>query len=238
MNDGLSKTHDYGEEVNIWVERLIAAEGEQKGIAAGELSRLGVLKHRSVRPRGSLRQAARNELPVPEQLDEVIKSLQDTARKVRCQVALALGEWGDESAAVALAQLLHSDPDQEVQLYCVAALRTIGGPVSASALGQAAAEGHSEALRMAAISAIGELATGGQIEDTELPPPLREAAPLPTKGVTRSRETIRTRGGAVHTPATGIERGLITNLEKVAADGTVSEFLRRKAAEVLVCLNE
>jgi hypothetical protein len=225
MNRSEALTAQQQEEVGRWVDRLLAAAGRQKQEAAAELSRLGVWARGSVRTRGSLTAAGANRLPAPDRLPAVVGCLEDADPETRCRVAVALGEWGDEAAAAALCQVLRADGNEEVQLACVAALQTVGGPAAAEGL-RGAAERGTEAVRLAALAAIEELATGGRAEDTEGPE-------LPPEGEARAGGQVRTRG-AVRTRAGGDLTGRIAaTLEGVRADATGPEYLRRRAEEVL-----
>lgn len=135
--------------------------------AASELVRLGVRSRESVGPRGSLFAPAPNRLPEPERVLRLIECLEHSDKDVRSQAALAMGEWGGQEAAEALARRLEVESDEDVQLYCVTALRLIGGTAAVEALRSAAERGTTERVRFVAKSAIAELATGGQDEDGE-----------------------------------------------------------------------
>jgi hypothetical protein len=168
-----------------------------------------------------------------------VRCLRDTDARVRCQVALALGEWGGEEAAAAVGSLLGSDPNEEVQLYCVTALRLLGGPTATEALRQAVERG-TDAVRDAALNAITELVTGGSADDTEGPsPPSRPVWPPaePGRGE-RVREAVRTRGATRGARAPAPIESLRGTLERIRADDTVSAALRHKAQEVLAYLPE
>src|SRR5689334_20451639 len=153
MSERKPMTPEVEAEVKQWLHRLLTGAGGPRREAAAELSRLGVWTRGSVRTRGSLGRSAPNRLPEPDRLGEVVACLGDADGEVRRQVALALGEWGDEAAAAALCRLLQADADEEVQLYCVTALRMIGGPTAAEGLRRAAGRG-TEAVRHAALTAI------------------------------------------------------------------------------------
>lgn len=213
-----------------WVHRLRTATGPPRQQAAEELRRLGVWTRGSVRTRGSLQISATPRLPVADTLHELVQALADTDKDVRCQVALALGEWGGEEAALALRQVLQADTDAEVQLHCIAALRTIGGVTAAEGLRWAAEHG-TEAVRDAAITAIEELVTGGTGDDTE--------GPLPPPAVRRQQWAIRTRG-AVRTPGGAQPAGgrevvdaIVDTLARLRTEQTASAYLRQRAGAVL-----
>src|SRR5581483_8041629 len=128
-------------------------------------------------------------------------------------------EWGGEEAALALREMLGAETDEEVQLSCITALKTIGGPTAAEGLRGAAARG-SDAVRHAAVSGIEELATGGRVEDTELP-----AAPS-------SRGAERERGTVEPGPGDKVREALAETLRRVSTEETASPSLRQRAARV------
>src|SRR5205823_5060618 len=130
--------------------------------AASELARLGVWSRGGARPRGSLTTTATERLPQPTRMQSIIQCLDDAAPRVRGRVALALGEWGGQEAAAAVARRLESETDEEATHYYIVALRLLGGPTATDALRRTAAQGN-EATRDAALADIEELATGGHI---------------------------------------------------------------------------
>jgi HEAT repeats len=224
---------DFEDQVKHWVEQLLTSAGAQKQQAASELTHIGVQTRGSVRTRGSLTTAAKSSLPQPDKLKDIVRSLDDADKQVRCQVTLALGEWGDERAAAALRRMLESDADETVQLYCVTALRTIGGMTATAGLGWAAEHG-TPTVRDAAIQAIEDLLTGGPVDDTEGPslPQRRSAAGNRSERSVRTRGTLRTRGGAQ------IVTGIVDTLQHIQADNAAPAYLRRKADRVLGHLGE
>src|SRR5438445_6111307 len=91
-----------GEQVEEQLRLLPARDGPKRGEAALQLHRLGVWTRGSVRTRGSLRAAGENRLPKPAQLQKVIGSIRkEPDAGIRAQLAMALGEWGDDTAATA-----------------------------------------------------------------------------------------------------------------------------------------
>jgi hypothetical protein len=143
--------------------------------------------------------------------------------------------------------MLGSDSSEDVRLYCITALRTIGGPVAAEALRRAAADG-SEAVREAAIGAIEELVTGGRVDDTESLPLSRTGAvsadrsedseaatvgPIRVRGAVRTRGAIRTRGGCSGKAGPRMLEDITQTLEQIRTEEGASEYLRYRAGEVL-----
>ncbi len=217
-------------EVKEWIVKLFAASGKEKQQAASELTRLGIWSRSSVRTRGSLTSAADNRLPEPAKLSEMIECLHDADKDVRCQVALTLGEWGGQEAAKALSELLKAETDEDVQLYCVTALQTIGGIEATEGLCHAVIDG-SDAVRSAAITAVEELITGGRIEDTEAAPPPR----LESK---RGKPSVRTRGAAEQASEDKKIGGLMKALALVRDDDQAKKYLRLQAGDVLGYLED
>jgi HEAT repeat protein len=216
-------------EAKQWMDRLLCGVGKDRQHAASELSRLGVWTRGSVRTRGSLTTAAKNRLPEPGKLAELASCLGDANKAVRCQVASVLGEWGGQDAAVALRRLLQSDPDEDVRLYCITALRTIGGPAAIEGL-RYAMENGTDAIREAAILGIEELATGGRVEDTEGP---IASGPIQARATIRTRGAVRARGKAQKESGRSIIDGVVSALEHARDDDAAPEYLRLRADEVL-----
>jgi len=230
-------------EARLLADRLIRSVGVDRREAASQLSALGVRTRGSIRTRGRPRVAAEPRLPDAGMLRQIADSLQDRDPSVRARVALALGEWGGDDAAGALGALLATERDETVRLHIITALRTIGGGHALDALAEALRAGRSEAERDAALKAIEELITGGQVDDTEPAPGLAPAAPptVRTRGPARI-EPIRTRGReprrqpAAPSPSADARdplRQIASTLRGVSDDARVSEYLRLRADEVL-----
>ena len=178
-------------------ERLLSGgTDDERLLAATALARLGVRIRGNLSPRGSLTDSARGRRELEEA--DRIRLLLERAEtpQLRCQIAIALGEWGGEGAARALAGILHDDENTQVRFYCVSALRTIGGQIALNALCETA-ESASPEVRDAAIAAVRDLATGGRIDDTDsdmrmrMPSPVRVRGASPGAGAVQSLERIR-----------------------------------------------
>jgi HEAT repeat protein len=221
-------------EAGQWLGRLLTGRGKDRLEAASALGRLGVWTRGSVRTRGSLRQPAEDRFPDAARIADVLARLQDEDRSVRGQVVLALGEWGGAEAATAISRLLQDDPDEEVKLSCITALRTLGGPAAVEALCLAIEQG-TEAVRQSALEAIEELATGGRAEDDESPVPASPAPALPwrTRGSLRTRGAVRSLPGT-KPPQTGDPLGAVHDtLQRLRTEDTASDYLRLRASAVL-----
>lgn len=224
------------EETKQWVDRLLAGAGEERRHAAAELRRLGVWSRGSVRTRGSLTRTAKRRLPQPAQLDKIIRCLKDADDRVRSQLAVALGEWGGEESATALAELLRAETNEAVQLYCINGLASIGGSVALRGLQHAIQHGTA-AVQDAAISAIEELATGGRLDDTDNSSFTAPAAER-TRGAVRVRGAVRTRGAVTRGREPNAVKGVRVALEDVRRDRRASKYLRHRAAEVMGYIDE
>ncbi len=125
-------------------------------------------------PRGSLSRSATSQF-LTSIADDVmhllVKALHDPRSVVRREAAGALGEWGDKSVVMPLAQLLlkpMSDEDESVRRSCVGALGQIGGPTAVGALIAAAEQDPTEAVRRDAIYALIELVVSDDAEADDL----------------------------------------------------------------------
>jgi len=231
MDSDKSRT-DSMDEVTQWVRRLIDGAGAERRRAASKVASLGISLRGSIRSRGSLVGSAAQRLPDSHALREMASCLNDADKSVRSQVALALGEWGGEDAAVALKRLLEMETDADVQLYCVTALKTIGGPVAVAALGDIAASGErAETIRSAAIRAIEELASGKVREDTERSGP---AGSLHSGNRLRVRRNVGSTRRLAHSERPS---DIVRALRGVALDGGALDLLKSRAHEALEYLH-
>jgi hypothetical protein len=227
-------------EVRAWVAQLLYEAGGDRLRAASELSRLGIAARGSVLTRGYLTAAADDRLQEPE-LQDMAELLATTSDKdLRCQIALALGEWGGPDAAAALRRLLQSEKDREVRLHYITALRTVGGPDALEGLREVIESDTDDVVRNAVISAIEELATGGRTQDTEatLRPRPHIAATDRPKRVPRVSDLGPTLGGAPPMVAGDVIRDTVDTLRRVRNDSATSKLLRFRADEVLAHLND
>ncbi len=157
-------------EADECISRLLQVCEPNRRVAAEELYRLGQASRGDSRPRGSLTAAADARLPGPNRLAEMVHILTDEPdSELRAAVALALSEWGGgvEGVAIrkALEQAMRGNQHEALQRSCIAALRTIGGLGAVEGLSEAAQHG-SEAMRLAALDALRDLAAHWQDPDT------------------------------------------------------------------------
>ncbi len=194
--------------------------------AVRELTRLGVSERGSVRVRGSFSKTADHRLSSTV-LQKIALCLADSDSGLRCQAALALGEWGGPDTILPLQRLLEGESDQEVQLYCITALRILGGSGAIVAL-NGAMQSTDEAVCAAAISAIEDLVLGGRRDDTELYPAGTRITPR-IRAVQHMRERRR--------PLAGEPMETIGNtLWHIATGASVSDYLRIRADELLALI--
>jgi HEAT repeat protein len=216
-------TSELKETISQCVARLRDTVGRQRQQAAAELIQLGIRTRGTILPRGSEKSPAPNRLPEYGMQEQILNGLKDADAATRREIALALGEWGDERAAQNLARLLHEqrDEDEDVRLACIFALKMIGGEDSVNALARTAAGDTSDGIRFAALAALEELGAGGWIDVTDRNPP-----PLP------QRTEIRTRGGERY----AANSEAIEILKDISNDDTQPEYLQQKAKDALAYL--
>ena len=157
-------------------------------------------------------------------MEVALSALKGRGTAVRREVAFALGQWGDETAAKVLEGMLTGeqlDAEEEVRLACIDALRSIAGHTAVRALRNVAEKDASEQVRYAAIEALAELA-------------LVEAPAGRTPGA------VRTRGAAVKPKAnlSSEAREVLATLLRIRDDEKEPEYLRRSARAALTHLEE
>lgn len=221
------------------IESAVSGQLQQRREAAAELSRMGIWKRQTIRPRGTLSVPAKSRLPKQGALRRLLRAfIGETEIEVRCQLALAVAEWGDETAAVMVRDLLASafggknDLSETTQLYFIATLRTIGGLVAVEALSQCLEKGVS-IVKDAAVLALEELATGGRIEDIESPLATRRGALDQTETHTLKRTSAVLGTGAKEV---NIHNHMIGALQRVHSEAENPAYTRRRAAELMTFL--
>lgn len=204
--------------------------GKKRADSAARLSRLGVQLRGSIRTRGTLYVAAHDRFADRSAQERLRRALEDTDSEARCHIALALGEWGGEDSVAGLEELLLKDPNEEVRLYSVAALKLIGGNRSALALALAA-QTSTEAVRETSLLAIQELATGGGPTDMD---GSSEARRRDVTGWTvGTRGAVPVRSDLAEKPQGRLAKAVIS----VRDDSSLPDYLRQKAAEVMEYLD-
>jgi hypothetical protein len=200
-------------EVREWVDWLVSedASDEERQYAADTLVRLGTRLPDGIRPRGNISSAAQGQ-PQLANAEHIEYLLKRAPTELSGQIALALGEWGGEEAAAALARVLEVNIGSPVALYYISALRTISGPVAMRGLCSAAERGPMN-VRAAAISAIREIVNGGTMDDTDA-------------DVIRRREPVKTLSGRYSASA-------VSTLQGIRANKVLPLHLRLQAEEAL-----
>ena len=148
---------DFTEEL---AEQLRSDGVDDRRNASADLSRLGVTTRRTIRPRGTITRSAQSRLTNRATL-EIINdvAIEDPDPEVRLGAISAAGEWGGEESAQAVSKALRmSHTDEELRLAAVTALGTIGGPKSVGALLYGVKSDGSERVKLASLTALGELA--------------------------------------------------------------------------------
>ena len=161
-------TDEFDSEIASCISRAVDSnEDENLRIkAASRLVEIGVWKRRNVLPRGTPSKAALIRPPLSDQ-SKLIACLKTRNDELRHQIISVLGEWGDESAATAIKDLLEERQktgDAKTQRYCISALASIGGPKAMQGLAWAAEQ---DSVREAALWAKRELETGGTLDYSE-----------------------------------------------------------------------
>ncbi len=131
-----------------------------------QLHRYGVWVRGSIRPRGSF--AASAASPFSHLMPRVLFLIGSGVEKEICRKALlVIGQWGGAECLADVIQLLWSpDTDSDTRLYCLSAIRNIGGPRAVMTIARVLGSGEPD-LQESAISAILDLATGGSASDID-----------------------------------------------------------------------
>lgn len=216
-------------EVKMWVERLRNSKTDEEAArAASRLSQLRIRTRGTIKTRGGgFTRAAESDFPPElenEAMEVTITALKEKGPAVRREVAFALGQWSDETAAQILAKMLvweHRDEVEDVRLACIDGLRSIAGRTAIKALQQAAEKDPSERVRYAAIEALGELA-------------LAEEPKVSTRSAVRTRgEVVRPK---VNLSPEAIE--VLTTLLRIRDNEKEPEYIRRSARAAIIHLEE
>lgn len=179
----------YTQEVEKMIGNLRETSAPEESL--DRLHRLGIWSRRSIVPRGSLFRAAANRLSNAGEIQLILFWLRDAPDEIRRKAALVIGQWGGEECIGPLAEALREkDIDPVTRLYCLSALRNIGGPRVVEAMVDALRSTDSD-VQDAALSAVVELATGGSVSDTESPRDLGVLADVDDTLPTLVREELR-----------------------------------------------
>lgn len=144
-------------EVRRLLDLLRSQAVQQRLDAATELKSIGVRTRGAARTRGTVTQSATK--PIEEiDLTPAFEALADAHWEIRQQVALAVGEWGDELAIEVLKRLAYTDPEWRVRVAVAEALANIGGPKAIEILKHMAQADPHQDVRARAIEGLGDLA--------------------------------------------------------------------------------
>lgn len=132
------------------------------------LYRLGVWSRGSILPRGTLLQPAISRSHDGKKIELLLSFLRPKGdNEIRTKILLVLGQWGGPECLRPIAEILLSrETDSVTRLYCLSAIRNIGGLVAVKSLIKALTLPDTE-VQDAAISAIVDLATGGSPSDLD-----------------------------------------------------------------------
>jgi HEAT repeat protein len=167
------------QEVQRLLDLLRSKVIEERLKAARQLKEIGV-RTRGGRTRGVVSKPASKPIEALD-LTPAMEAIKDAHWEVRREVALALGEWGDEVAVKVLEHLARQDPDWEVRSAVAQALANIGGPRAVEVLKYMATTDPDPRARKAAVEGLAGLAL------TTWP----EFCP---RGAVRTRGAVRIRG--------------------------------------------
>ena len=115
------------QEAQRLLEQLRSHVAEERLQAAKGLNQLGIRTRGVVRTRGAMTRTASKPIQSLD-LTPAMKAIDDAHWEVRRDVALALGEWGDEVALTVLERLMRSDSEWRVREAVAESLANIGGP--------------------------------------------------------------------------------------------------------------
>jgi len=156
--------------------------------AAKELRELGTRMRGAVRCRGVVIQPAAKPVEALD-LGPAMQAINDAHWEVRREVALALGEWGDEIAVEVLRGLARNDSEWRVREAVAEALSVIGGPKAVDVLTHIVRTDPHPGPAERALKGLGDLALA------TWPGQLRPA-PEASHGAVVTRGAVRVRGAS------------------------------------------
>ena len=202
------RAHEPDATVLAMLEQLkLALDAGDTAVAtrhARELGQAGVQERGSVRPRGTAVEVAPREL---EELEMVEVALRSSDAGLRTAAAFALGEWGGEEAAKALAHALAEETDVVTGQYLVRALGTIGGLVATEALGEAVGGGR-DTIQRAAAATLEALNSLERVDYTQPRRPVATDSPTPSGPILLNALTSDTVARRHHYGSAGREYAL------------------------------
>ncbi|OHV37006.1 MULTISPECIES: HEAT repeat domain-containing protein [Pseudofrankia] len=196
-------------------------DNTQRRVAAKRLRELAFARRRSLEKRGSLDHPANGEMTLGD-LDSLRSAIYATDRSVRLDAIVAAGDLGDETFVADLAAQCES-ADQEIRLAAIDSLGDIGGPESVSVLIPLATNPEEGAdIRLAAMTEFEELAA----KNITSGPDRRIGTNL--QGTTEAWPVF----------SRLVRSKLVGAMRATEADPSADEFLRLKAADILMYLRE
>jgi hypothetical protein len=193
----------------------VESQGKFGGQTLRRLRKEFIRARNTLGPRGTILAAADADDADQNRITELLTALANPINVERKEVALTLGEIGGDEVAAFLADALRSEikegsEDEDYQVYLASALSNLGGPDAVEGLLRASEEGSAR-VRLAALSGLDSLATGGAVALTEYPEP-----------VTIESEEMRS-----------VYIGLAERLSALTAAPATPAYVRHKAAELL-----
>jgi len=176
------------QEAQKLLDRLRSQASEERLRAAKELREMGVHTRGAVRTRGAVNQPASKPIQTLD-LTPAMEAISDAHWEVRREVALALGEWGDEVALEVLKRLTRNDSEWRVREAVAEALATIGGAKAVDLLTDMVKTDPHPRPAERALKGLGDLALVTWPD--QLRPVDREAS-----AAVRTRGAVRVRGAS------------------------------------------
>jgi HEAT repeat protein len=174
------------QEVQRLLDLLRSQASGERIRAARSLKEIAARTHSStLHTRGAVTRSAVRALPALD-LTPALQAIGDTQWEVRREVALTLGEWGDEVALEVLDRLAQNDSEWRVREAVAEALGSIGGPQAVEALTQMVKTDPHPRPAERALRALGDLAVATWPVQLE-PQPKESPAALRTRGAVRVR---------------------------------------------------
>lgn len=216
------QAHD-SEIVQRWLSLLRQSQTSEAQLkAATELARHGIRTRGAPVARGTLRSAATARVPEAATLTQVLEELSVADPDVQAEVAVAVGEWCDESAVKILTHMATQNAISTVRMAAVDALAKIGGSDAVEILMTVAKDDEDELVRARAVDGLGSLA---EIEHSEPP---RTFTAIRTCGA------VRTRGAGALSP----EAKRLVDMLSQLREQDRSSYVRNRAGVLLKELTE
>lgn len=183
----------------------------------------------ATRTRGAVTQPASKPIQALD-LSPALDAIDDAHWEIRREVALALGEWGDEVALKVLERLARNDTEWRVREAVAEALATIGGAQAVELLTYMVKTDPHPRPAERALKGLGDLALATWPEQLKAEPEEQRAA-------VRTRGAIRVRGASPSKRISPEADALLALLDEVRFHHPAPS-VREVADEILARLDE